>query len=376
MMGTWGVHIKALNTGHDGSLSTGHANSPKDMISRLETMVLMGMDLPLPAIERQIASGLDIIVHLGRLRDKSRKMLEVTEVLGYWDGQIHLQTIYRYEEIRKEDENVTENEKRIRKIKSMENGKKLRNFFTAKNLWQQDITVKERTKAGMKTAGMIGITAWLYYRRVWAVIFLILPGIWLYREFMEEESKKKEQEFQKQFREMIQTLSSALNTGYSVENAFYETQKELKIQYPEEARISRELLLITRKLRMHIPVEQVLEEFAEKVPSEDVKSFVTVFVTAKKSGGDMIGIIRNTTSQIGDKIEVKREIDTLLAAKKYEFQIMSMVPYGIIAYMSLSFSDFMEELYGNVTGIGVMTLCLGIYVGAYYLGVRLLRIDV
>lgn len=70
---------------------------------------------------------------------------------------------------------------------------------------------------------------------------------------------------------MIQTLSSALNTGYSVENAFYETQKELKIQYPEEARISRELLLITRKLRMHIPVEQVLEEFAERVPSEDVK---------------------------------------------------------------------------------------------------------
>lgn len=245
----------------------------------------------------------------------------------------------------------------------------MRNFFTAKNLWQQDITFKERTKAGMKTAGMIGITAWLYYRRVWAAIFLILPGIWLYREFLEEESKKKEQEFQKQFREMIQTLSSALNTGYSVENAFYETQKELKIQYPEEARISRELLLITRKLRMHIPVEQVLEEFAERVPSEDVKSFVTVFVTAKKSGGDMIGIIRNTTSQIGDKIEVKREIDTLLAAKKYEFQIMSMVPYGIIAYMSLSFSDFMEELYGNVTGIGVMTLCLGIYVGAYYLGV-------
>ena len=96
--------LQALNTGHDGSLSTGHANSPKDMISRLETMVLMGMDLPLPAIERQIASGLDIIVHLGRLRDKSRKVLEVTEVLGYWDGQIHLQTIYRYEEIRKEDE--------------------------------------------------------------------------------------------------------------------------------------------------------------------------------------------------------------------------------------------------------------------------------
>ena len=106
----------------------------------------------------------------------------------------------------------------------------MRNFFTAKNLWQQDITVKESKKAGMKTAGMICIKAWLYYRRVWAVIFLILPGIWMYREFLEEESKKKGQELQKQFREMIQKLSSVLNTGYSAENAFYETQKELNIQ--------------------------------------------------------------------------------------------------------------------------------------------------
>lgn len=90
--------LQALNTGHDGSLSTGHANSPKDMLSRLETMVLMGMDLPLPAIQRQIASGIDIIVHLGRMRDKSRKVLEVTEVLGYDNGEILLQTLYRYEE--------------------------------------------------------------------------------------------------------------------------------------------------------------------------------------------------------------------------------------------------------------------------------------
>ena len=77
-------------------------------------------------------------------------------------------------------------------------------------------------------------------------------GDMLYREFLKEEKKKKEQEFQKQFREMIQSLSAALNTGYSVENAFYETQKELKILYPPEARISKELLVITRKLRIHI----------------------------------------------------------------------------------------------------------------------------
>jgi pilus assembly protein CpaF len=126
--------LQALNTGHDGSLSTGHANSPKDMISRLETMVLMGMNLPLPAIERQIASGLDIIVHLGRLRDKSRKVLEVTEVLGYWDGQIHLQTIYRYEEIRKEDENVTENEKKDQENKVHGEWEKVAELFHREKL--------------------------------------------------------------------------------------------------------------------------------------------------------------------------------------------------------------------------------------------------
>lgn len=104
------------------------------MISRLETMVLMGMDLPLPAIERQIASGLDIIVHLGRLRDKSRKVLEVTEVLGYWDGQIHLQTIYRYEEIRKEDENVTENEKKDQENKVHGEWEKVAELFHCEKL--------------------------------------------------------------------------------------------------------------------------------------------------------------------------------------------------------------------------------------------------
>jgi len=108
--------LQALNTGHDGSLSTGHANSPKDMLSRLETMVLMGMDLPLPAIQRQIASGIDVIVHLGRMRDKSRKVLEVTEVLGYWDGEIRLQTLYQFTELREEEGRIQGEWRKIQEI--------------------------------------------------------------------------------------------------------------------------------------------------------------------------------------------------------------------------------------------------------------------
>ena len=91
--------IQALNTGHDGSLSTGHANSSKDMLSRLETMTLMGsVDLPLAAIRSQIASGIDIIVQLSRLRDRSRKVVEVVELDGIKDGEIQLNTLYKFEE--------------------------------------------------------------------------------------------------------------------------------------------------------------------------------------------------------------------------------------------------------------------------------------
>ena len=95
--------LQAFNTGHDGSISTGHANSPDDMMSRLSTMVLMGIKLPLEAVMRQIASGIDILVHLGRLRDKSRKVLEIMEVLGYEKGEIRLQPLFSFQETGSKD---------------------------------------------------------------------------------------------------------------------------------------------------------------------------------------------------------------------------------------------------------------------------------
>lgn len=89
--------LQSLNTGHCGA-SSGHSNSPEDMLSRLETMVLMGMEIPLPAIRRQIASGIDVIVHLGRLRDKTRKLMKIVEVLGFEEGEIKLQTLFEFQE--------------------------------------------------------------------------------------------------------------------------------------------------------------------------------------------------------------------------------------------------------------------------------------
>lgn len=102
--------LQAMNTGHDGSLSTGHGNSPKDMIMRLETMVLMAADLPLAAVRNQIASAVDLMIHVGRMRDKSRKVLEISEVTGYENGEVRLEPLYRFRERRGGDPGKVEGE--------------------------------------------------------------------------------------------------------------------------------------------------------------------------------------------------------------------------------------------------------------------------
>lgn len=121
--------LQANNTGHDGGMSTGHANSSKDMLSRLETMVLMGMDLPLSAVRGQIVSGIDILVHLGRMRDRSRKVLQICEMDGMYNGEIRLHPLYQFQEAGHgsnenaeymPDQPVTGNWKRVGILKSRE----------------------------------------------------------------------------------------------------------------------------------------------------------------------------------------------------------------------------------------------------------------
>lgn len=125
-----------------------------------------------------------------------------------------------------------------------------------------------------------------------------------------------------------------------------------------------------------MPVEQALEELADRVEVEEIRSFAAVFSMAKRSGADMMAIIEDTVKQIGDKMDVQREIETILAARKYEFTVMTLVPYLIIAYLSVGFPEFMDSLYGTVAGKGVMTICLAVYLGAYALGSRIIRIEV
>ena len=118
--------ISAMNTGHDGSLSTGHGNSPRDMLSRLETMVMMGADIPLAAVRSQIGAAINILIHLGRLRDKSRRILSIAEVAGYENGEIRLNTLFRFEEDEENREGTKGVQGSLKKVGDLQNTEKLK----------------------------------------------------------------------------------------------------------------------------------------------------------------------------------------------------------------------------------------------------------
>ncbi len=111
--------LQAMNTGHEGSLSTGHANSPEDMLNRLETMVLMGMDIPLVAVRKQISQAVDIVIHLGRLRDKTRKILNISEVTGMKNGEIQLKTLYEFVETGEQAGRIVGSLKKVNQLLNM-----------------------------------------------------------------------------------------------------------------------------------------------------------------------------------------------------------------------------------------------------------------
>lgn len=179
-----------------------------------------------------------------------------------------------------------------------------------------------------------------------------------------------------QFKEAIEALSAALNVGYSVENAMREAFEDIRLLYTKEELIVREFRYMVRQLDMNVTIESVLQAFAVRTEDEEVRTFVDVFSMAKRGGGDMIGIIRNAVYQIGEKIDVKREIDLIMAAKKMEFKVMSVVPFAMICYIKLSFPEFVDVLYGNPLGIGIMTVCLIIYAASYEIGKRMVEVEV
>lgn len=234
----------------------------------------------------------------------------------------------------------------------------------------------EILKYSLQSLILCGGIDYLFYQNQWLMLLAIptvIGFLKLKKRLLIRERKKK---LNYQFKDALNALSVAVQAGYSVENAVSACARDLERLYAKETDIVSEFYYIEAQMKVSVPVEELFVSLGDRSGIEDIENFAAVFYTAKRTGGDMNHIIQTCARMLGDKIDVRKEIETTLAAKKAEQMIMSLMPAGIILYLKLTSPEFLSVLYGNLFGICAMTLCLGIYILSYWLGRRIVDIEV
>lgn len=215
----------------------------------------------------------------------------------------------------------------------------------------------------------------LFYRSVLAAV-VFLPGIcFFFREVRRELAKKRRKQLERGFLVGMRCVSTALTAGYSVENAFTQAYEELQKLYSEKNRL-QEFCRIRVGILLNRTMEELLSDLAQRSGVEDIEIFSEVFETARRTGGDLIAIIRSTTASVSQKEETRQEIEICLSAKKMEQNIMSLIPCLLIAYVGLASPGFLDVMYQNPAGIAVMSICLGVYVFAFLMGRKIVAIEI
>lgn len=228
----------------------------------------------------------------------------------------------------------------------------------------------------LKSALITGAFAYMFYRSriafaAWpAVAFLML------KRDKRDKIRRRRERLSLQFRDAILAATASIQAGYSIENAFLEAEAEIGSLYGRESEMAQELALIRKGMKNRIPLEKMLLNLGERSGVEEIRDFTEVFAVAKHMGGNMKEIIRRTSDLTQQRMEVEREIATLLAAKKYEQKVMNLIPFILFGYLQLTSRGFFDILYHNAAGVMVMTLCLTVYLCACLLSEKILDIRI
>lgn len=239
-----------------------------------------------------------------------------------------------------------------------------------------EYTKREYMKYLFMGATLGAFIGYVFYSNILGTLILMPYGILYAKNKKKELIKLRKWELNLEFRDGLMSVSAALNAGYSVENSFREAVDDLKLMYPPDALIIKEFDKVVYHLYMNVTLEDILRDFAKRSDVEDISNFTEVLVTAQKTGGDLIKIIKSTTNIISDKIEVKREIITLTTAKKLEANIMSIIPLGIVIYLRVCSPGFLEPLYHNIFGFLFMSIILIIYYITYLVTKKITDINI
>jgi len=223
----------------------------------------------------------------------------------------------------------------------------------------------------------IGIVSYIFYRSFWVTGITVFLGF-LYPKYKRKHLiYKQKQELALQFKEALYIISASLTAGQSVEMAFRYSVKDLKVLYLDpETPIIKEIELINHKMDLNGTIEEGLVSFARRAHLEEVTNFVDVFIACKRRGGNLVEIIRNTSRNIAEKIQIKQEIETLITEKKFEQKVLFGMPVFLIYMLDSSSPEFMAPVFTQVVGRIGMTVSVALFITAYVISSKIIRIEV
>jgi tight adherence protein B len=223
---------------------------------------------------------------------------------------------------------------------------------------------------------LIMFLAKMFYGTFFAGVVLIPMIIPLYKQRKKQLLEKKKQKMECMFKDMLVSLSDALKTGYSVENALKESYQDIRKIYGNRSPICVEMRLMISRIKLNVPMEEVLKEFALRTEMKAAGQFYQVFSVAKRTGGNMTEVIKSVTDSLVLKEAVKEEITVEIHGKRMEHRIMMGIPVFMVLYVSTTSAGFLDVMYETMLGRIVMTFCIVGYIIAYLWGEKIVQVEV
>jgi len=239
------------------------------------------------------------------------------------------------------------------------------------------MTFTEKTVYIALAAAFLCAVAYVFYQS-FIISVLVMPLAVFYPNLKsKQKAAKQRHELNLQFREALYSLASSISAGKSVELAFRDVAKDLAVMYPDpDTPVIREFSAIAGKIEINETIESALVDLARRSHDEDIQNFTDVFITGKRSGGNMKEIIKNTSVIISDKLRIQEEIDTLLAERRLEQRVLNIMPIALVLLLTWSTGDYMTPVFETALGRFIMTVAVLLLALAYVISRKITDIEV
>lgn len=238
------------------------------------------------------------------------------------------------------------------------------------------MTPKQKLAVFLMAGAAFFAIGFVFYKNVWLSLALAMGAVAYPALRAKDLKEKRQQELTLQFKQALYALSTALGAGKSLENAFRDVVSDLKLLYPDpQTYIIREFEAINHQVENGTPIEKAVLDFSGRSGVEDIQQFGDVLVTCKRTGGNLVSVVRRTSDIIGEKLEIQQEISVMIAQKRFESKVLTFAPIVVVAVLSFSSPDYMAPLYGGA-GRAIMSAALVLLGFCYWLTKKIMKMRV